>query len=108
MTRILRPMRSWSCPKAPSRAQVVSIGPMLQGLAEPVNDLSRGALVDDIIYTVAMTAIQARGGNRRNETDRPAELGPGTKRKPPSIRPQPLACPSSPTRTDTGPAARER
>jgi phosphate acetyltransferase len=27
-----------------------------------VNDLSRGALVDDIIYTVAMTAIQARGG----------------------------------------------
>jgi phosphate acetyltransferase len=41
-------------------AQVVSIGPMLQGLAKPVNDLSRGALVDDIIYTVAMTAIQAR------------------------------------------------
>jgi phosphate acetyltransferase len=43
-------------------AQVVSIGPMLQGLAKPVNDLSRGALVDDIIYTVALTAIQARGG----------------------------------------------
>jgi len=42
-------------------AQVVSIGPMLQGLAKPVNDLSRGALVDDIIYTVALTAIQARG-----------------------------------------------
>ena len=41
-------------------AQVVSIGPMLQGLAKPVNDLSRGALVDDIIYTVALTAIQAR------------------------------------------------
>jgi len=41
-------------------AQVVSIGPMLQGLARPVNDLSRGALVDDIIYTVALTAIQAR------------------------------------------------
>jgi phosphate acetyltransferase len=40
-------------------AQVVSIGPMLQGLAKPVNDLSRGALVDDIIYTVALTAIQA-------------------------------------------------
>jgi len=42
-------------------ANVVSIGPMLQGLAKPVNDLSRGALVDDIIYTIALTAIQARG-----------------------------------------------
>jgi phosphate acetyltransferase len=41
-------------------ARVVSIGPMLQGLAKPVNDLSRGALVEDIIYTVALTAIQAR------------------------------------------------
>jgi phosphate acetyltransferase len=43
-------------------AQVVSIGPMLQGLAKPVNDLSRGALVDDIVYTVALTAIQSRAG----------------------------------------------
>jgi phosphate acetyltransferase len=41
-------------------AQVVSIGPMLQGLAKPVNDLSRGALVDDIVYTLALTAIQSR------------------------------------------------
>jgi phosphate acetyltransferase len=41
-------------------AQVVSVGPMLQGLAKPVNDLSRGALVDDIIYTLALTAIQSR------------------------------------------------
>jgi phosphate acetyltransferase len=40
-------------------AQVVSVGPMLQGLAKPVNDLSRGASVDDIIYTLALTAIQA-------------------------------------------------
>jgi len=40
-------------------ANVVSIGPMLQGLAKPVNDLSRGASVDDIVYTIALTAIQA-------------------------------------------------
>jgi phosphate acetyltransferase len=43
-------------------AQVVSVGPMLQGLAKPVNDLSRGALVDDIIYTLALTAIQSHAG----------------------------------------------
>ena len=40
-------------------AELVSIGPMLQGMRKPVNDLSRGALVDDIVYTVALTAIQA-------------------------------------------------
>ncbi len=43
-------------------AHVVSVGPMLQGLAKPVNDLSRGALVDDIVYTLALTAIQSRAG----------------------------------------------
>ena len=43
-------------------AQVVSVGPMLQGLAKPVNDLSRGASVDDIVYTLALTAIQSRTG----------------------------------------------
>ena len=40
-------------------ADLISIGPMLQGMKKPVNDLSRGALVDDIIYTIALTAIQA-------------------------------------------------
>jgi phosphate acetyltransferase len=46
-------------------ADVVSIGPMLQGLAKPVNDLSRGALVEDIVYTIAITAIQADAGSAR-------------------------------------------
>ena len=40
-------------------AHVVSIGPMLQGLRRPVNDLSRGALIEDIVYTIALTAIQS-------------------------------------------------
>jgi len=40
-------------------ADVLSIGPMLQGLKKPVNDLSRGALVEDIVYTIAVTAIQS-------------------------------------------------
>lgn len=40
-------------------ADLVSIGPMLQGMNKPVNDLSRGALVDDIVYTIALTVIQA-------------------------------------------------
>lgn len=40
-------------------ANVISVGPMLQGLNKPVNDLSRGALIDDIVYTIALTAIQA-------------------------------------------------
>jgi len=44
-------------------AGAVAIGPVLQGLAKPVNDLSRGASVRDIINTVAITAIQAQGEN---------------------------------------------
>ncbi|WP_372469188.1 phosphate acetyltransferase [Microbacterium maritypicum] len=42
-------------------AGAVAIGPVLQGLNKPINDLSRGALVDDIVNTVAITAIQAQG-----------------------------------------------
>ena len=46
-------------------ANVVSVGPMLQGLRKPVNDLSRGALVDDIVFTIALTAIQAEAMARK-------------------------------------------
>lgn len=42
-------------------AGAIAIGPVLQGLKKPVNDLSRGALVEDIVNTVAITAIQAQG-----------------------------------------------
>jgi phosphate acetyltransferase len=41
-------------------AHAIAIGPVLQGLRKPVNDLSRGALVDDIVNTVAITAVQAQ------------------------------------------------
>ena len=53
-------------------AHVVSIGPMLLGLRKPVNDLSRGALVDDIVYTIALTAVQAqRSASELNGDIRP-------------------------------------
>jgi len=42
-------------------ANAVAVGPVLQGLRKPVNDLSRGALVADIVNTIAITAIQAQG-----------------------------------------------
>ncbi len=50
-------------------ADVISIGPMLQGLRKPVNDLSRGALVEDIVFTIALTAIQARQAEERERSE---------------------------------------
>jgi phosphate acetyltransferase len=44
-------------------ANAVAIGPVIQGLKRPVNDLSRGATVTDIVNTVAITAIQAQAGS---------------------------------------------
>ncbi|GAA4775659.1 MULTISPECIES: phosphate acetyltransferase [Streptomyces] len=45
-------------------AGAVAVGPVLQGLRKPVNDLSRGALVGDIVNTVAITAIQSQSPSR--------------------------------------------
>jgi len=45
----------------------VAIGPVLQGLRKPVNDLSRGCLVPDIVNTVAITAIQAQTNDGENK-----------------------------------------
>jgi phosphate acetyltransferase len=55
-------------------ARVISVGPMLQGLRKPVNDLSRGALVDDIVYTIALTAIQAGAPPAQGESMVEAKL----------------------------------
>lgn len=37
----------------------IAVGPVMQGLAKPVNDLSRGATVEDIVNTVVITALQS-------------------------------------------------
>jgi len=46
----------------PRSADAVAVGPVLQGLNKPVNDLSRGATVTDIVNTIAITAIQVGAG----------------------------------------------
>ena len=60
-------------------AGAVAIGPVLQGLRKPINDLSRGALVQDIVNTVAITAIQAisllEPARHEEAAPRPPHLG---------------------------------
>lgn len=46
-------------------AGAIAVGPVLQGLRKPVNDLSRGALVQDIVNTVAITAIQSQTSDQK-------------------------------------------
>ena len=55
-------------------ANAVAIGPVLQGLRKPVNDLSRGALISDIVNTVAITAVQAQA-IKQAERPQPAAAG---------------------------------
>jgi phosphate acetyltransferase len=55
-------------------AHAIAIGPVLQGLRKPVNDLSRGALVSDIVNTVAITAVQAQALNQSQPAE-PAAAG---------------------------------
>ena len=52
-------------------AGAVAIGPVLQGLNKPINDLSRGALVEDIVNTIAITAIQAQADGATGEAGTP-------------------------------------
>ena len=53
----------------PGFAGAVAIGPVLQGLRKPINDLSRGALVEDIVNTVAITAVQAQAATDSTESN---------------------------------------
>ena len=49
-----------ACKAVQQSSNIMAVGPLLQGTIKPFNDLSRGATIDDIIYTIGLTAIQAQ------------------------------------------------
>ena len=54
-----RPARNNGYKAVQQASKTIAVGPVLQGLKMPVNDLSRGATVDDIVNTAVVTALQA-------------------------------------------------
>lgn len=51
---------NYTCKTVQRIANVLSAGPLPQGLRKSVNDLSRGVLMDDIVYIIALTAVRAK------------------------------------------------
>ncbi|GGC10487.1 phosphate acetyltransferase [Cellulomonas carbonis] len=80
-------------------AGAVAIGPVLQGLRKPVNDLSRGALVQDIVNTVAITAIQAQALAAATAADAATAAGDGPATAPADVdSPTPTTAPEGAAR----------
>ncbi len=86
-------------------ADAVAIGPVLQGLRKPVNDLSRGALVQDIVNTVAITAIQAAALSDAQAPTSAAAAAPGSAAGSAAVSASVSAAVSTGSHWVTGPSA---